>query len=238
MYRAILAGLILVSLTPAARAVTLYSTGFAAGSRVTQVAAGGNDGNWTLESDPGANSPFSPFVTDGSSAPSFPFGSPGWTSDTASSQWVSPEASETSSDPNSLAVPYVYQQTFSLVGVVPSSLVITGQWSADNFGFIEINGHQVVVGTDGNITNVGGQFESFTTFVLNNANIGSFLTAGSNTIQFDVFNTANGTPDVTGVNVDIESVTSTESSAPEPATFGFIGLGLAAIGFARKAAKR
>lgn len=169
--------------------------------------------------------PEAPFVTD---TGQFPFtGSPAWLADSSTSEWISPFANEsTNSDPDSATVAYVYQESFSLTGLVPSSAVITGQWSADNYGFIEVNGTKVTLGTSGNIPNNPQEFTSFTSFVLNSSN--ATFNAGANTIDFFVFNNANGTPDVTGVNIDIESDSAT-SATPEPASWALTGLGLAAL---------
>jgi hypothetical protein len=217
--------------------IDVYSTGFTAGGG-SEAGAGSTDGNWTLESGPGASVPsaFAPFVTDGSLGifSTFPFSSGDWLQDNSegpgTSQWVSPDAHETSSNPNSAVTPYVYQESFTLTGLALSSVVITGQWSADNYGYIVVNGTQVVTGTDGNIPNAAGEFKSFTSFVLNSSN--ATFVNGVNTIQFDVFNNPNGSPDVTGINVDIESATA--STAPEPAAFPLMVLGLSALGFARR----
>lgn len=220
-----------------AGAIALCGTGFVAGNCTTEVAAGGTDGNYVLESGPGGSvpSPTAPVVTDGSLGifSTFPFSSGDWTRDNSegfdTSEWISPDAHETSSNPNSSSVPYVYSETFNLTNVVLSTVVIIGQWTADNYGDIYINGNEVTTGVDGALANVAGNFMSFTSFVLNNANIGSFLNPTTNTISFEVFNNPNGSPDVTGLNVDIIS-----ANTPEPATFGFVGLGLAAVGLVRR----
>lgn len=231
-------------LVSASTSFTLYGTGFSSTGTLLGTTGTSQDGNWTLESAPtpadGCNSPCvssvttpeAPFVTE---TGQFPFSgiSPAWLADSSSSQWVSPFGNEDSgdSDPESSTVPYVYQESFNLTGLTPSSVVITGQWTTDNYGYIEINGVQVTTGTDGNIASADGVFASFPSdgqFTLNSAN--ASFTSGVNTIEFVVFNNANGTPDVTGIDVDIESAIGT-SSVPEPASFGLLGLGLAAVAF-------
>ena len=163
----------------------------------------------------------------------FPF--PNWLADSSTSEWISPRASETgSSDPDSLSVPYVYTETFTLSAtLIPSTTVIIGEWSADNFGNIYVNGAQVTAGTNGAIPNQAGEFASFTTFTLNSSNA-SFHT-GANTLTFEVYNNTAGTPDVTGLNVVISSATA--NSVPEPASFGPIAVGLAALGLLRRKPK-
>jgi len=173
----------------------------------------------------------SPFVTD---TGQFPF--PNWLADSSSSEWVSPNANEDTgnSDPDSLSVPYVYTETFTISATLnPFTTVILGEWSADNFGNIYVNGSEVTTGVAGMIPNQPGEFASFT-FTLNSSN-SSFHT-GSNTLTFEVYNNANGTPDVTGLNVVISSATA--SPTPEPASFGSIGLGLVALGLLRRTPKR
>jgi PEP-CTERM motif len=219
--------------------ITIYGTGFT--STGTPVTAGGTDGNFTLESGPGGSVPsaFDPFVTDGSGTSSFPFNN-NWLKDGSSgsdSEWISPDAHETATNPSSTTVPYVYTEDFSLTGFDPTSVVITGEWSADNYGVILINGVAVTGATNGALANVTGNFKTFTNFTLNIAD--ADFTSGVNTITFEVFNNSNGSPDVTGVNVDIESATANSTSAvPEPASAGFMGLGLAALGFASRKWKR
>jgi len=237
--KTILASFVLASGLLSAGTIGVYSAGYTAGGG-SKVFAGGTDGNWTLESGPGGSvsSPFAPHVTVGSVLGTFPFSSGAWFKDGSfgsTSEWVSPDAFETSSNPYSLVTPYVYQETFSLSGLDnPSTVVITGEWSADNYGYIVVNGIPVSTGADGNIPNRTGEFKFFTSFVLNSSNA-TFL-PGTNTIQFDVFNNPNGSPDVTGINVDIESATA--DPAPEPTTFGIMGFGLAALGLLRRTAKR
>jgi hypothetical protein len=214
----ILLGLILAGGMASAATIDLYSTGYTAGGG-SPVLPLFQDGNWTLLSGPpGGSYGYAPYVTFGSALSQFPFSSGAWLKDGSSgstSEWVSPKAIEQSADPNSSTTPYVYQETFDLTGLNWATVVITGEWSADNYGDIVVNGTEVTTGVDGSIPNAAGEFKSFTSFTLNSANAG-FL-PGLNTIQFDVFNNSSGSPDVTGINVDILSATA--NPTPEPATF-------------------
>jgi len=73
-------------------------------------------------------------------------------------EW-SARARETSSNPNSATVPYVYQETFSLSGLDTSTVVITGEWSGDNYGYIVVNGTKVSIDGTGRMeyTNSPGE---------------------------------------------------------------------------------
>ena len=213
---------------------TLRSTGFS--SSGTLLSGGSLDGNWTLVSDPSGSvtTPATPHVTNGCTlfviCLSFPFTA--WTGDTLQSAWISPRATESGqSDPSG---EYIYQQTFNLTGLDPNSVIITGKWTADNYGYIVVNGVQVTLGTSGNIANVPQQFKNYTNFTLNSSNA-NFL-SGINTIQFDVFNTTAGSPNITGLDVDILSATA--QTAPEPTSLACLGSGLGALVFvARKRRK-
>jgi hypothetical protein len=221
-----------------AATIDVYSTGYTTGGGFELVPTLA-DGNWTLVSGPGGSvpSPYAPYVTFGSLLSQFPFSSGGWLKNNSfgsSSERVGPDAIEQSNNPYSSTVPYVYQETFTLAGMNLSSVVIDGEWSADNYGYIVVNGAEVTTGIDGIIPNSAGEFKSFTDFALNSSNADFLQT--TNVIQFDVFNTATGSPDVTGINVDFESATA--DPAPEPATFGIMGCALVALGVLRRTARR
>ena len=214
--------------------IPLRSTGFS--SSGTLLSGGSLDGNWTIVSDPtgSVTTPATPYVTKGCTlfviCLSFPFTA--WTGDTLQSAWISPRATESGlSDPAGL---YVYQETFNLTDIDLSSVVITGKWTADNYGYIVINGTPVTLGSSGNIANAAGQFRNFTNFTLNSSNA-TFL-SGVNTIQFDVFNTTTGSPNITGLDVDFISATAVQ--APEPTMLAGIGLGALALFACRRRTRR
>ena len=154
-----------------------------------------------------------------------------WTPDTLGSQWISPQTSyNKNADPSG---EYIYQDTFNLTGFNDTLVNIIGKWSADNYGYIVVNNVEVTGGVSGQIANQTGQFEKFTSFNLNSLNT-DFI-SGINTIDFVVFNNTNGSPDVTGVNIDIQSTT---AYAPEPGSFALMGLGLSGLYFGVKRRKR
>jgi hypothetical protein len=172
-----------------------------------------------------------PYVTEGSRLinPGVPFGlTNGWTLDTLASQWLSPQQSYSkTSDP---AGEYIYEDTFNLTGLNLSTVDITGKWTADNYGYIVVNGVQVTAGESGNIADTTGQFEHYFNFALTSSN--TDFVSGVNTIEFVVMNNSNGSPNSTGLNVDIESKTA--NVTPEPGSFALMGLGLGTLGLAAR----
>lgn len=213
-------------LASASTSFVVYGTGF--NSSGVSVAAGGNDGNWSITSAPsgeGLTTPFDPFVTNGSAGSTFPFGAGSWLADGtggSTSEWISPRANETVTDDT--AGLYVYKETFTIGPTLnAATAVITGEWTADNSGDILLNGVEVDPGA-AIATGTTGAFTSFVAFTIN-----SGFVSGVNTLEFDVTNSATGTPDVTGLNVDITSATA-NLATPEPATMALVGLGLAGLG--------
>jgi hypothetical protein len=199
-----------------AESIGLRSTGFSSGGSL--LSGGLADGNWRLSSDPlgSVSTPMSPVVTI-----QMPGAAGGWLADNSNSEWISPHTDERNSvNPDPPGV-YIYQQTFNVgFGNVLSTVLISGQWAADNKGYIEINGVQVAPGAhSGAITSTLG-YQSFTSFALDSSNVSNFH-FGLNTIEFVVTNTgANNSG--TGLNVNIQSA----SVAPEPASLACIGAGL------------
>ena len=99
-----------------------------------------------------------------------------------------------------------------------------------------VNGQEVTTGADGGIPNTTlGAFKNFYSFTLNSSN--TDFVSGINTIEFVVYNNTTGSPNVTGLNVDIE--TTFADPTPEPGTFALVGLGLCAVvARARKSSRR
>ena len=207
--------------------IAIYSTGFT--SSGTNQLEGFHDGNWTITSNPSSGSSV-PFVTNGDFPllpvlNSFPFsGSNPWVADSLASAWISPRATE--SGASDAAGNYTYQESFYLDPAFYTTALIVGQWAADNTGDIYINGVKVTTGQSGTIPlGTTGAFNHFTSFTLNDAN--ADFVGGVNTIQFVVNNNKNGSPNVTGLDVDFEST----FVVPEPGTFALMGLGLSTLSY-------
>jgi len=150
--------------------------------------------------------------------PLLPIGGGVWMPDGPSSEWISLAANEDVIDNPGL---YVYQTTFNLAGLNPSTTVITGQWATDNTGVIYLNGTST-----GFTSSNFGSFSSFT--------IDSGFVSGLNTLDFDVTNGPTGGPaNPTGLRVEFS-----ETAVPETSSLMLLGTGLVGVvvveGFRRK----
>ena len=208
-------GLLACGSLSAASLFGVCGTGFTNDTCSTEATSGFSDGNWTLSTTAETISGSAPFVTLAG-----PFtGTPHWVADSGSSKWISPRILETGS--SDAAGVYTYTETFTIAApFLPSSAVIAGKWTADNSGFIELNGTEVDPGA-AIATGTAGAFQNFVNFTIN-----SGFVLGTNTLTFVVTNSSTGSPNVTGLDVQI---TEAQIFTPEPATFGFMGAGLAAL---------
>jgi hypothetical protein len=119
----------------------------------------------------------------------FPIVTGPWVANSSSSKWISPRFDTGAAAGGAgTAGNYTYRHTFSLDGLDPASVIVTGSWATDNEGLdILING--VSTGQRNTI-----QFPAYTSFVINSG----FL-AGLNTIDFQLNNAAVG---FTGLRVE------------------------------------
>lgn len=140
-----------------------------------------------------------------------------WLQNTATSQWIAPNAGNaTVAHPGGY---YTYRLQFDLTGLNPATASISGTWATDDTGTIYLNGI--------NTGNLSQGFSSATPF-----SIGSGFVAGINTLDFNVFNQT-VFPSPTGLQVD--SISGTAQVVPVPAGVWLFGSGLAGlIGVARK----
>jgi len=203
----VLLGLIAAS-APAATITTLYNTGVDASGAA--VADDTPDIHWALAA-PGAQVG-APLVV--AAAGGFPI--PPWLGDSTSSAWVG-TLNPTALGPTDVTREYHYQTTFSLAGFDPSTAVINGQSSQDNF-LLDV----LINGTSAGISESAVSFGGWAPFSFDAADI-ALLNGGTNTLTFIVQSaTTNGTEDYTSLRV--EFLTKEASPIPEPASAALVGL--------------
>jgi hypothetical protein len=175
------------------------------------------DGNWTIT--PGGSGG-SAFVT----VPNGAWLNPTAPATTVNAEWIAPSANEATAvnGPS-----FTYTETFNIsVGENLSTASIVGQIACDNNCVIDLNGNQI-----GAVTMSATSFSALTSFSINSD--AADFNIGMNTLSVVVSNQIVPSDTPTGLIVGITSAT-IDASAPEPASFGFIGLGLAALGILGK----
>ena len=122
----------------------------------------------------------------------FPISDGTWLVNTESSKWIGPRV-ETSAAAGPTA-PYIYHTTFDLTGK-PQTFVLTGQYSVDNTGpAVRLNNVKLA-----GVPQSGG-FNAYTQFSVRSEDLPpGTVTAGVNTLAFDVVNLGQG---YTGLRVD------------------------------------
>ncbi|MBI4876304.1 MAG: PEP-CTERM sorting domain-containing protein [Acidobacteria bacterium] len=125
---------------------------------------------------------------------------------------------------------YSYTQTFSLTNFyLNSNLAISGQYAMDNYGAVYLNGNLVQTLAD-TIPSVFTNFSALHSFSITGP---TNFVAGTNTLQFVVYNRNMGTtPNATGLRLQIDSAKG--ELIPEPGTLVLLGGGLLALGFYRR----
>jgi hypothetical protein len=207
---------------------TLYNTGV--DSSGVSVADNTPDPHWSLV----APSPVTGTPLVASSVGGFPI--PPWLADSADSAWTT-TLNTTPLGPGSntnagVFADYHYQTTFSLAGLNPSTAVIAGRVSYDNFlQDVLVNGTST--GIQFPAENPGASFGGWENFALDASDI-ALLSGGDNTLTFVVRSAqADGADDYTGLRV--EFTTATAELIPEPSSLIILATGLAFLGVRRRA---
>lgn len=177
------------------------------------LSAGQTDPNWIISSSPIGAAPA--LVTANLDK--------NWVADTVSSQWINANGIGHGPAPSGL---YIYTLTFSLNELDPSTAQITGEWASDNSSEIFLNG------IDTGFLNSDQGFRAFGQFSITND-----FVAGENELQFDVTQDpdapgGDGVGNPEGLQVNILSATA--QSVPEPATLSLFALSLLGLYINRK----
>jgi hypothetical protein len=115
--------------------------------------------------------------------------------------------------------PNTYTLTFDLTGLKASTASLSGNFEADNYGSIYLNGN--LIGQDIQAT-VYSNFQSYTAFSASGAD----FVSGVNTLTFVINDT--GAPSAFAVS----SLSGTASAVPELSTWGMMLAGFAGLGLA------
>jgi len=157
------------------------------------------DSHYTITSAPGGSTTQTVAITGAGGG--FPIGATTWLVDNNTSTWLRPNNGSTVGGADTDPVgTYVWEQTFTLPSVGPST-VIVGRWASDNEATFTFNGN--VVGS----TPIGvSQFTQWHSFTIN-----SGFVAGLNTLQFTVNNRTGPGRTPTGLRVEFS-----QAFLPEP----------------------
>jgi hypothetical protein len=131
-----------------------------------------------------------------------------WAADDATSKWISPNGNEDTIEPSGT---YVYQTTFDLTGLNPTTAEISGSVWVDN----EIS-DIILNSTDTGFTS--DTYASPTSFTLDTG-----FVSGINILEFDVVNgPLGGAQNPTGLRVEM---TGTATAVPEPVEGSLLMIG-------------
>ena len=115
-----------------------------------------------------------------------------WVPQSATAKWIAPSANQSypGATPCNAAGTYAYRTTFDLTGFDPATVLITGQWGADNSGTaVRLNG--VSLGL------TAASYAPLTAFTINTG-----FVAGTNTLEFELLDL--GCP--SGLRVELSGV--------------------------------
>jgi hypothetical protein len=150
-----------------------------------------------------------------------------WLAPGPNSEWIIPGFNYDGTVP-ALPGTHYYQTSFNLTGYNVATAVFTGGWLEDDgIGAIYLNGIDLNVLAAGSYT-TPVNYINFAPFTLSAATMGSgAFNAGMNYLTFEVFNVVGPT----GLRVEYRG---DAQLVPEPGSYALMGLGLAAIGVARR----
>lgn len=144
-----------------------------------------------------------------------------WITPPDGSLWIGPTTSSVT-DPQGW---YTYRLTFTIDGIDPSRVTLTGQWSVDNSGQIWLNGNDTGIAKGDTITDT----HEYKT--LNSFEIASGFRAGDNTLDFRVYNFGGASGNPTSLLVSNLCGTAT---VPAPGAILLGSLGTAFVGWMRR----
>jgi hypothetical protein len=148
-----------------------------------------------------------------------------WVANSTAGAWIGDNTSNDHSGYNSgnNGGSESYSTTFSMAGLAPSTAQITGQWTVDDAGELELNGNIISTLSTGN----WGSLFSFS------APSSDFI-AGANTLTVVLTNSDDSWE---GTQVQITSATA-DPAVPEPLSPAMFGTGLAGLGLLRRRGRR
>ena len=183
------------------------------------VAGGGVDLNWILQTM------YPAYVPSGSPL-GFPYTS--WMANDGTSSWIAPRPAYLQDGTTDDTVGnWVFQTTFDLTGLVPSTAQISGRWMADNQG-IDMYLNSTILSNSTPLNT----FNTWTLFALPQ---GSGFISGLNTLTFVVRNDAGVLGNPVGLRVEMSG---TANGVPEPATLALLGAGMLCLGMISRRKKR
>ena len=167
-------------------------------------------------------------------------------------RWIGPPAFGNNASTATANSYWDYQVSFNAVGGIgidPSTILITGSIASDNCPYaLGVNGGGVSPAPTGApglwTSNCLGQANTFAIGGINSGVAGTSATykatatfvAGTNTLQFEVFNDSSAPPNPTGLVVFNLAGTGNENqtSTPEPSTAGLVIAGIGAAAWLRR----
>jgi hypothetical protein len=178
-----------------ARADFILNTGFESGALL---ANGQTVTEYSLVSRPAGSVPGLIAVTSGGN---FPI--PPWLADNADSTWIRPNNNPGTNLESDPVGQYIFETTFDLGMLDPSTASLSGRFATDNAGRIQLNGNDLGISSTG-----------FTTWTdVDIAPGGSLFVSGVNSLRFVVDNAPGLTGNPVGLRAEF-----TVRAVPEPAT--------------------